>query len=77
MRAVRAPSIMAVLELCAGRLTCTVLRGPDPKNGVWLLGATKESRWGKNHPPRIVKPEMQRFDFPRVVIIKPQQFAVL
>jgi hypothetical protein len=28
--------------------------------------------------PRIVKPEMQRFDFPRVVIIiKPQQFAVL
>ena len=29
----------AVLELCAGKLACTVLRGPDPSNGVWLLGA--------------------------------------
>jgi RNA-directed DNA polymerase len=37
----------AVLELCAGKLACTVLRGPGPSNGVWLLGATKASRWGK------------------------------
>jgi RNA-directed DNA polymerase len=37
----------AVLELCAGKLACTVLRGPDPSNGVWLLGATKERRWGR------------------------------
>ena len=29
----------AVLELCAGKLACTVLRGRDPSNGVWLLGA--------------------------------------
>jgi RNA-directed DNA polymerase len=36
-----------VLELCAGKLACTVLRGPDPSNGVWLLGATKERRWGR------------------------------
>ena len=28
----------AVLELCAGKLACTVLRGPGPSNGVWLLG---------------------------------------
>ena len=37
----------AVLELCAGKLACTVLRGPGPSNGVWLLGATKERRWGR------------------------------
>ena len=37
----------AVLELCAGKLACTVLRGPDPSNGVWLLGAMKENRWNK------------------------------
>ena len=30
----------AVLELCAGKLACTVLRGPGPSKGVWLLGAT-------------------------------------
>jgi hypothetical protein len=24
----------AGLELCAGKLACTVLRGPDPSNGV-------------------------------------------
>jgi RNA-directed DNA polymerase len=36
-----------VLELCAGKLACTVLRGPGPSNGVWLLGATKERRWGR------------------------------
>jgi RNA-directed DNA polymerase len=36
-----------VLELCAGKLACTVLRGPDPSNGVWLLGATKERRRGR------------------------------
>jgi hypothetical protein len=28
----------AGLELCAGKLACTVLRGPGPSNGVWLLG---------------------------------------
>ena len=28
----------AALELCAGKLACTVLRGPGPSNGVWLLG---------------------------------------
>jgi hypothetical protein len=27
-----------VLELCAGKLACTVLRGLGPSNGVWLLG---------------------------------------
>jgi hypothetical protein len=27
-----------VLELCAGKLACTVLRGPGPSNGAWLLG---------------------------------------
>ena len=27
-----------MLELCAGKLACTVLRGPDLSNGVWLLG---------------------------------------
>jgi hypothetical protein len=31
----------------------------------------------KTIPPKIVKSEMQRFDFPRVVIIKPQKFVVL
>jgi len=28
----------AVLEPCAGKLACTVLRGLGPSNGVWLLG---------------------------------------
>jgi hypothetical protein len=27
-----------VLELCAGKLACTVLRGLGPSNGVWPLG---------------------------------------
>jgi hypothetical protein len=26
------------LELCAGKLARTVLRGPGPSNGAWLLG---------------------------------------
>jgi hypothetical protein len=28
----------AGLELCARKLACTVLRGPGPSNGAWLLG---------------------------------------
>ena len=31
-----------MLELCAGKLACTVLRGPGPSNGVWLLGEELE-----------------------------------
>jgi hypothetical protein len=27
-----------VLEPCAGKLACTVLRGLGPSNGAWLLG---------------------------------------
>ena len=33
-----------MLELCARKLACTVLRGPDPSNGVWLLGANPDNR---------------------------------
>ena len=36
-----------MLELCAGKLACTVLRGLGPSHGVRLLGATKERRWGR------------------------------
>jgi hypothetical protein len=40
---------LAVLELCAGKLACTVLRGPGPSNGVWLLGVTLQD---VHHPRR-------------------------
>jgi hypothetical protein len=34
------------LELCARKLARTVLRGPDPSNGVWLLGSQAKRQNG-------------------------------